>query len=251
MLPNPAFSASSVSRIAIESHPGVRLDARRAVWLEESSTLAVADLHLGYAWAHRHSGQLLPLSAPDTSLARLHALIAEYQPRQLAVLGDIVHRAVPVEALEADLLRLCEDLGAQTSLRLISGNHDRALAGLLQRCGIAVGLDHAIAVRPHLLLHGESQDETEAAQLTAEARTRGGQIFMGHEHPAIRVGDGVTSVKCPCFLSSPQLIVLPAFSEWSAGSPVRSGGFMSALANGAKFGTAYAILAGKLLPLRL
>ncbi len=74
---------------------------------------------------------------------------------------------------------------------------------------------------------------------------------MGHEHPAVRVGDGIASMKCPCFLVSQRVVILPAFSEWSAGADFRAHPFMSPLANSVKFHTAYAILAGKLLPLKI
>jgi len=67
---------------------------------------------------------------------------------------------------------------------------------------------------------------------------------MGHEHPAISVGDGVTtSVKCPCFLISRRVIVLPAFSLWAAG------GVEMALRE--RFDHAVAILGDKLLPIPL
>jgi metallophosphoesterase superfamily enzyme len=75
---------------------------------------------------------------------------------------------------------------------------------------------------------------------------------MGHEHPAINLRDGIaTSVKCPCFLAGPRVLILPAFSQWSAGSNVRTASFLSAHARAATFTQAYAILAGRILPIPL
>jgi metallophosphoesterase superfamily enzyme len=65
------------------------------------------------------------------------------------------------------------------------------------------------------------------------------------------LGDGFSSLKCPCFLIRHDLIVLPAFSSWAAGSDVRSGRFLSTLSMEDRFEQAVAILAGKLLPLPL
>jgi hypothetical protein len=242
--PSTAFDPRSV----VDLPGGVRLDARRAVWLESPPVLAVADLHLGYAWAHRHAGQMLPLSAKEDSIERLLELVADYQPRTLVLLGDIVHAAVPVRALEEELRRLASELSGRTALRLLAGNHDRALAPLLQRCGIGLALESSLRVGPHLLMHGDGANGLE--QISA-IRDNGGRIFMGHEHPAIRIGDGVAGVKQPCFLVADDLIVLPAFSAWAGGANVRQGQFLSALAASARFGTAHAILAGKLLPIRL
>src|SRR6185436_14629376 len=77
---SPKVSAMDKSRLEIA--PKVWLDHRRALYLEGHSVLAVADLHLGYAWAHRYHGQMLPVAAGDRLLERLTALCTYYHPRQ-------------------------------------------------------------------------------------------------------------------------------------------------------------------------
>jgi len=212
------------SRLKIE--PGIWLDARRAIWFEELSILAVADLHIGYNWAHRHSGQLLPLHQPDDTVTRLKELCDFYKPREFLLLGDIVHRALPLPQIEAELQRLLAELTG-THLRLIAGNHDRFLEKL-----ISAPLETEYVHGKYLFVHGHQTSK------------RSERIVMGHEHPAISVGDGVaTSVKCPCFLVSREVIVLPAFSLWAAG------GVEMALQH--RFEHAVAILGEKLLPIRL
>jgi hypothetical protein len=233
------------SRLKIE--PGIWLDARRAIWFEELSILAVADLHIGYNWAHRHGGQMLPLHQPDDTVARLKSLCEFYKPAGLLLLGDIVHRALPLPQIEAELQRLFAELQGSTEsrptdskssvvgrdsveplrLRLILGNHDRFLEKL-----VSAPLQTEYVRGPYVFVHGHQTTE------------RAERVIMGHEHPAISVGDGVaTSVKCPCFLISRKLIVLPAFSLWAAGGvemPLRQ-----------RFEHAVAILGDKLLPIPL
>jgi putative SbcD/Mre11-related phosphoesterase len=191
----------------------------------------------------------MPLSAPDDSIDRLVALLADYRAEQLVLLGDIVHRAVPVPALREELGALSSRL-ASVRLRWIAGNHDLRLQGLLEGCGPGIVLEREVIVGEHLLMHGDEKDP-DAAALRME-RLGGGRLIMGHEHPAIRLGDGVaTSVKCPCFLASERVLVLPAFSRWAAGGNVRSGRYMSAIAQGAGFTHAFAIVGGRILPVRL
>jgi hypothetical protein len=113
------------SRLEIFSK--VWLDFRRAIYLEEEGLLAVADLHLGYAWAHRYAGQMLPLVSGDCLEERLSDLCGCYRPRVVAVLGDIVHRAVPVAEVKTELLGLLRTLTAVCDTRLVLGNHDRQL----------------------------------------------------------------------------------------------------------------------------
>ncbi len=231
----------------LEITPGVVLDARRAVFLEPEGVLAVADLHLGYAWTHRARGQILPLSAPDQTLPRLHALLNDYRPQKLVLLGDIVHGVVPVEEMQAELRAVLAALRGRVEVTLIAGNHDRQLARLL---GEPIPLEHRAG--PHLLVHGDLRDDATAATHLATAKASGGWVLMGHEHPSITLSDRVAHhARVPCFLLGEGLLVLPAFSDWAAGANVRAGEYLSPLTQLAAPARAVAILAGKLLPMTL
>ena len=190
--------------------PAITVDSRLAAWVKAERTLIVADLHLGYAWAHRSGGQLMPLSRPATVVDRLRALIKDYNAERLVILGDVIHHAVQVEGLRKEL----DDLSSLTALCevvLIPGNHDRRLKEVLGSTPLKVSEEKAFRIGPHLCLHGD--------QSTAEVPEAEGWTFLGHEHPALRLGDGVaTSAKVPAFWLGERAVVLPAFSEWAAGT---------------------------------
>jgi len=241
-----------MDRTRLELEPGVWLDAGRAVWLEEWRTLAVADLHLGYAWAHRAEGQLLPVDTGEDSTERLLRLLAKYPAEEVVLLGDIVHRAVDVPALHTELRWLALNVGERARLRLIGGNHDWELAETLATANIVLEVDDHAVVGPHLLLHGDGADEITAEARLSETGPRRGRVILGHEHPAIGLSDGVAShVKCPCFVAGDGFLVLPAFSHWAAGGDIRSYRFMSPYARLRPSTHAVAIVAGKLLPIPL
>jgi DNA ligase-associated metallophosphoesterase len=226
-----------------ELAPGIWLDARRALWLAEEKVLAVADTHLGYAWAQRQRGLLLPITVRDDTLERLLALQADYAPRDVVVLGDIVHRAVPIPALEEQVKQLVSTLTRASRLTLVAGNHDKDLDQLLGRFLYSVRFVPELVAGPHLLVHGDRP---------CDPAPKGGLTVMGHEHPAVSLGDGAGSrIKCPCFLVSEKLLVLPAFSHWAAGTVAGGYGFMSPLAKKARFKQAFAICGDKLLPMKL
>ncbi len=228
----------------LEIAPGIVLDARKAVFLKEESPLAVADLHLGYAWTHRVRGQIFPLSVPEDTLPRLLNLIDDYKPRALAMLGDIIHGAAPVAEFREQLFDILAVLRERVNLVLIAGNHDRYLPGMLEE-----NVPREFRAGPHVLRHGDGIDETLAVEDLREVEMAGGMMFIGHEHPAIVLGDNVAhSARVPCFLQSPNLVVLPAFSEWAAGGNVRKKDFFSAYLKVSPPERAVAILAGKLLP---
>lgn len=210
---------STAARGRLELRPGVWLDARRAVYLEKEATLAIADPHLGYAWAQRAAGNLVPLGAGDEWAAALTGLIDEYAPRRVVVLGDFVHRAVRVEAIETEVCRFIEVVETRAELVLVGGNHDRGLDRLLERCGKAVEVRECLRCEDHLLIHGHE---------AADGKMR---VLMGHEHPVLTLGDPAGgSVRCPCFLVGERVTVLPAMSRWAAGCNVRSGRFLSEMA---------------------
>jgi uncharacterized protein len=224
----------------LEISPGVWLDHRRSVFLEEERVLAVADLHLGYAWAHRYNGQLLPLQPPDDLLARLTDLCSFYKPTHLAILGDIVHQAVPVAEISNDLEALFSTLRGLCGLKLILGNHDKKIRQIAR--GIAeLEFIKQFELERFLLVHGSDLITPPPDKL----------ILMGHEHPAISLGDGIKSAKFPCFMISRRVLLLPAFSQWAAGSNIRAYPFMSSLAQNASFSKAIAICGSKLLPVKL
>lgn len=209
----------------------------------------VADVHLGCAWAHRHGGNLAPLSPIADERERLRLLIDAYAPKTIVLLGDIVHRAVPVPALKEELCALIGELAARAELILVAGNHDRRLQALLVECGISTPLVEEVRLGNFLLIHGDGGNAETALSRREEARATGGRILIGHEHPAISIGDGVaTSARCPCFLVGEEVIILPAFSGWAAGSCGRR--FLSPYAKEVAFPLAVAILGDKLLPVK-
>lgn len=227
---------------------GWTLDARRAAFLESDSLLAVADLHLGYAWAQRSRGLLLPVETPDTTGIRLGELCAEYQPRTVVILGDLIHRAVALEALRPVLEAFCASLTGR-DLVLCAGNHDRGLATLVSKWRLPIQIVRTLPVGGFHLCHGDDPQEP-----SGEFALAGDAPFtvLGHEHPAMELGDGrLTRVRVPCHLLSDDTLLLPAFSEWASGCLVGRDAFLGSRARGTRFHTAYACMGPRLLPVPL
>jgi len=140
-----------------------------------------------------------------------------------------------IEEFNALIGRLSE----QCEIKLIIGNHDKKLRSVLR--DKAIELLPFVNVGKFLLLHGHSVPD-------------GGEdstVIMGHEHPAIWLGDGIKGARFPCFMLSERVLILPAFSLWTAGGNSRAHAFMSPIARRASFDKAVAICGGKLLPVKL
>ncbi len=230
---------------------GMLLDARRAVFLPGSRTLVVADLHLGYAWAKRVRGALLPVSAPDDTTARLMELQRDHGAKRIVVLGDVIHEAVALPVLEGLLREFCERLSIASEIVFCLGNHDRKLDRLMKGWKLPIACHRELELDSCCLLHGDTESLAAADGMAfrLDSPTR---CLIGHEHPCIALDDGVSSrVRCPAFLFADDLLVLPAFSTWAAGCEVGRQPFLGPLARAARFHNAVACVGPRLLRLPL
>ena len=175
----------------------VVLDGRLAVYHKRQHWLAVADLHFGYELSQRAAGRLMPMWGMQSVEARLLELLRDYAPRQLVILGDIVHdRASAAEArLLLDRLRgTCEVIA-------LAGNHDRRLGSIL-------GTRDSWQSDGFHFHHGHCAAD-------APGRTQ----IIGHHHPSGTVKDGAgLRLKLPAFVQQGSCWIMPAFSPWAAGA---------------------------------
>lgn len=247
---NSPSEARGSARVRIATGTEVILDARRALFLPDWGVLVITDLHLGYAWIQRRRGTLFPVSTPDSTPTRLAHLLSTYQPRQLVFLGDLVHQAIPIPALEQELQALISIIPKTVSWSLCRGNHDRQLPGLLESMGLSVDLRDEMRLGMFRLHHGDQWPSGDPDSFTLESAPL--VDVIGHEHPALRLGDGVaTQAKVPCFVMGDRTWILPAFSDWAAGSDVSRGRFLGPVARQGRFHTAYACLGSRLLRMPL
>jgi DNA ligase-associated metallophosphoesterase len=188
------MSRSKISQVIVGNN--VLLDGRLALFHKRERWLAVADLHFGYELSQRAAGNLFPLWGMQTVQERLEALLRDYKPAHLILLGDIVHNGAAAQAL-AGLLTHLQQL---SEIVLISGNHDREL-------GRDVELVQSWRSRGFCFHHGDCAVED-----------RGEIQIIGHHHPAGIVRDGAgLRLKLPAFVQRRNCWILPAFSPWAAG----------------------------------
>ncbi len=195
----------------IEIAPGMFAHASGALWLPETRTALLADVHLGYGWAQRRRGQLGPVE--DGGIRdKLTAVIDELEPKLLVFLGDLVHAPKPAAEERALVEGTLCSIAARAGLIVVRGNHDRAFAQDYPALGIGVVEQwHGAGL---IAIHG---DRPYVPQPPA-------RVVAGHLHPAIGVRDDAgASRRIPVFLIGPQACVLPAFSPFAAGFDVAGG----------------------------
>ncbi len=191
--------------IRIANHTWTLLP-QKAVWIQETKTLLVSDLHLGKIEHFRKAGIALPVAAAGKSLEVLALLCHTYRPSRVLFLGDLFHsdRNSSYEAMA----QFCT-MFSTISLVLIEGNHDVLLPAHYHSLGIKRIV--SLTEGPFLFTHEPTDEKIE------------GQVNVcGHIHPGVRLkGRGKQSLTLPCFYLSDTHFILPAFGYFTGKAVVR------------------------------
>lgn len=180
----------------------------RAAFLPATASLLIADLHLGKAQSFRRHAVPVPSGTTAAALIRIETLLAQCAARELIILGDFVHDS---HALESDALErfiAWRTLRPQLAIHLVRGNHDRVAGELSRLCEMEV--HHQTLNRLGIVLRHE-----------AEAMIGETFVIAGHLHPVARLAGTIDRVRLPCFWLRRQMLVLPAFGEFTGGWQVR------------------------------
>lgn len=181
-------------KIEIANHTYI-LDHRKVMYHVETETIIVADLHVGKSAHFRKAGVSMPGYSFVQDILRFQAVLEDYQPMRVMILGDLFHSDSNRECDEwEELMAYFPDI----SFHLIIGNHDKWSIG---GCTDAMTLDSSLEENGILFTH----EPTEDAVLIN---------FCGHIHPGIRLkGSARQSLKLSCFWLSEKRLIFPAFSE--------------------------------------
>ncbi|HYP14385.1 MAG TPA: metallophosphoesterase [Bryobacteraceae bacterium] len=193
-----------LSQRTVDLGSGRIAHASGAMWLPAESTVVIADVHLGYAWAMRRRRQLGPVAEGGVR-EKIRGVLRELQPRRVVLLGDVVHAARPHAAERALVEDTLREIAAGAELIVVRGNHDRLFA---QDYG-SLGLDTRDCWESDgvVAMHGDKP-----------VPVSNKHVMIGHVHPALGVVDDAgASQRIPVFLVSENCTVLPAFSPFAAG----------------------------------
>lgn len=192
--------------------PGLSAHSSGGLFITDSATLVLADVHLGYSWAQRRRGELGPL-ADEKTRDKLQRVVEELHPRRIVFLGDLVHAPKSCEPERAWIEAVLLGLGERAELIAVRGNHDRAFArefGHLPVRTIPAWVEGGL-----LALHGDKLPTLQG---------EGGTVLVGHLHPVLVVRDAAGAPqKLPVFLVTNACVLLPAFSPFAGGYDLADG----------------------------
>lgn len=184
------------------NHPTLTLHPEGSVFLAATSTLVVADIHLGKSAVFRARGLPIPEGDTERDFQRLVTMVRNHQARHLVIAGDLFHAQSGMTArLKTALTAFLKQL--EIPVTLIVGNHDARIPNL----------PAGLTCHPHLVI--------ENCRIVHDpAHTHGEHLHIsGHWHPVVKIPDSKrTWLRLPCFLFRENTLVLPAFGSFTGGA---------------------------------
>jgi hypothetical protein len=143
--------------------------------------MIIADLHIGWEMALAEKGIHVPTQTPKL-LKKLMALITDYQPQKLLVLGDVKHTVATAQMSEwHDIPDFFNELKKQVQeIFVIRGNHDGNLEPLLPEA-VKIQPATGITVGEIGFFHGH--------QWPSPTLLGCKTLVMGHVHPMVAFRD--------------------------------------------------------------
>ncbi len=188
---------------------GILALAAGFAFLVRSRVLLVADAHFGYEDV-MGGGAALPLWSTAEMAASIAIAARRSGAREIVFLGDIIHGAGMSEGAARIVAGALDELRAIAALTLVAGNHEGRSRGVAI---MGPTVEHCVR-DGWLLMHGD------------RPAPLGARTVIGHLHPSLHLGGGVTS---PAFLGSERVVVVPALTPYSAGLDVLSDECIAAL----------------------
>ncbi|MFT8462221.1 ligase-associated DNA damage response endonuclease PdeM [Acetobacter persici] len=181
-----------------------------AVFLPETATLVVADLHLGKGTSARSRGLLLPPGDTVATLEKLSKLLDMYAPQRLIALGDSFHDGQAGDRLlDAEKTRL-EAITRATPTIWIAGNHD-----VLPVSGLTGTWVEELQLSNLILRH-----------IPSLCVSDGKGELAGHLHPKVRMRIKGHTITRPCFITGTDRLILPAFGAYTGGLSISDPAFV-------------------------
>lgn len=173
------------------------LNNQRSIYWQAQNAFIFSDLHSGKSAHFRKHGMAIPSYLHYSDLERLQFLIQHYQPKQIIIVGDLIHAASNKEVID---LKQITSAFSSIDFHLIKGNHDRISEKIIKDLGIT-------SVTENLVIDG--------IQFVHDPNSHHNlPTISGHIHPGIQIPLLKNSrKKLPCFVVQSSQIILPAFSK--------------------------------------
>lgn len=174
------------------------LTNQRVLFWKKQSALILSDLHIGKSAHFRKNGLAIPSNIYEKDLERLYNLIQYFHPKQLIIVGDLIH-----SGNNSEVEQFCNWKNTFTHLEfhLVEGNHDKISKDLELKLNFN-SKQEELTINHFSFLH-DFKSEHSNFQIN------------GHIHPGILIKTKLNQFRLPCFTLNNKQLLLPAFSEFT------------------------------------
>lgn len=196
------------------------------IYIENSGTLVMADLHFGFEeaasrgliYSLRKSSGYYAIFVPriqfKKTISLLEKTLDKLKVKRVIVNGDLKHAFDRLLRQEKDevlgLINFLRDKGVK-DIVVIRGNHDNFIKPILRKLDVEFinSISTVVDTKRVLITHGHEDVDSFDHDL----------IIIGHEHPSLKCFD---TYRFPCFMKIPldnkrSIIVMPATSPYHPG----------------------------------
>ena len=191
----------------------LQLMPERAAFNPATSTLFVADVHLGKAAVFRARGLPVPQGTTTGTLARLSRALDRCQARRLVVLGDFLHARESHASGTLAALSAWRQRHPRLICLVVEGNHD------LHAGRVQASFDIQSSTEPHVegFLRGVHHPPEPGHHAPPGVLT-----LAGHVHPVFHLRSRTDSLRLPVFWLRQGVLTLPAFGEFTGGFAINA-----------------------------
>lgn len=181
------------------------LNVQRALFRPATKTLLISDIHLGKEEVFNRAGLPLPSGVSQQNLQRLDGLINLYSPTEIIVLGDLMHAAPTRQDIWPKEISDWLDSHSKITIRVVVGNHDRAIDRLDSRIEWTA---KPLSAPPFIYTH---EPVTSTSKYS----------ISGHLHPTYVLATRTDRIRCPVFWFKKSNAILPAFGSFTGGYNIK------------------------------
>jgi uncharacterized protein len=192
-----------------------------AIYIEESKSLIISDIHLGLIESLNKKGMLVPLNQSYMIIKSLSSIISKIKKnkkkvKQIIINGDIIHEfTYPPKKIIQEIKDFILNLN-KYELIFIKGNHDNILKPFFNE--INIKFYEYIILNNILITHGHKKIKN------IKENKKIKKIIIGHQHSAISITNKFRSEKYKCYLVgtyyNKEVIVMPSFHNITTGGNI-------------------------------
>ena len=186
----------------------IYFDKTGVLFIEQTKTIVLADLHFGKAKSLNISGFQIPPYDIKETLYKLKKVIEIYKPSRIITLGDNFHDKFSILNMNNQEIIELNKITETVDFKWVTGNHDKKLFSKDKIGG--------------KFFNSFQDNDLSFKHIKSKNNSKNSFEFSGHFHPKTIIKINNSSYSYKCFVVSRDFCILPSFGHFTGGIDVKS-----------------------------